>query len=240
MEFLRRRPPRSALVFFGLAALCAGAAIVLMGAWQRQVVATRPDVGEPTPVVVAAADLIRGTQLADAMLEIRQVPASLVPPGAVEQVEDAIGQTLVADIAVGEAITTTRIGSAGSGPIAALVPAGLRAFVLHSGVPEGTLRSGDVVDVLATFGAGGGRPYTDTVATDIQVLRVLVTPEGLTASVDEAGVAVVVLADPETVEVLARASALGIITISIAGPETAGFPGGAVGEASPTPGYLDG
>ena len=50
----------------------------------------------------------------------------------------------------------------------------------------------------------------------------------------------VVLADPTTVETLARASALGVVTVSIAGPDEVGSPGAAMGEASPAPGYLDG
>ena len=56
----------------------------------------------------------------------------------------------------------------------------------------------------------------------------------------DTGVQIVVLADPATVETLARASALGVVTVSIAGPDGVGSPGAAMGEASRAPGYLDG
>jgi len=240
MDLLRRRPPTSALVYFGLAALCAVAAITLMDAYRRHVEATRPDVGPAVSVVVAASDLVRGTVLAEPALTVRPIPSSLVPPGALTLVDDALGRTLVADIADGEVVTRTRVGSSEAGPVAALVPPGLRAFVLRSGVPAGTLRSGDLVDVLATYGAGGGRPYTDTVATEVQVLKVLAAAEGISASGADTGAQIVVLADAATVETLARASALGVVTVSIAGPDEVGSPGAAMGEASPAPGYLDG
>ncbi len=164
-------------MYFGLAAVCAVAAITLMDAYRQHVEATRPDVGPAVSVVVAGSDLVRGTVLAEPALTLRPIPSSLVPPGALTLVDDALGRTLVADIADGEVVTRTRVGSSEAGPVAALVPPGLRAFVLRSGVPAGTLRSGDLVDVLATYGAGGGRPYTDTVATEVQVLKVLATAD---------------------------------------------------------------
>jgi len=226
-------------VYFGLAAVCAVSAVTLMETYRQRVEATRPDVGPAVSVVVASSDLVRGTVLAEPALAVRPIPSSLVPPGALTVVDDAVGRTLVADIADGEVVTRTRVGSDEAGPVAALVPPGLRAFVLHSGVPAGTLRSGDLVDVLATYGAGGGRPYTDTVATEVQVLEVLTASEGISTSGTDTGAQIVVLADPTTVETLARASALGVVTVSIAGPDGVGFPGAAMGEASPAPGYLD-
>ena len=56
----------------------------------------------------------------------------------------------------------------------------------------------------------------------------------------DTGVQIVVLADPATVETLARASTLGVVTVSIAGTDEVGSPGAAMGEASRAPGYLDG
>ena len=227
MNLLRRRPPTSALVFFGLASTCAVAAIILIESYRSHIESTRPDVGPPTTVIVAAADLIRGTWLTDSTVQTRDIPSSLAPPGSLTTVEEVVGQVLVADIANGEVLTRTRLGAEGAGPVAALVPPGLRAFVLGSGAPPGTLRSGDLVDVIATYGAGGGRPYTDTVATGVQVLKVLESSDGAggaSAGVGtDAGAQVVVLADPDTVELLARASVLGVVTVSIAGPDDTGF-----------------
>ena len=103
------------------------------------------------------------------------MPSTLAPPGSLTSLEQVDGRVLVADIAEGEALTESRLGGARAGPIAALVPPGLRAFVLPSGPPAGTVRPGDEVDVLATYGANAGRPYTETVAPALQVLDVVET-----------------------------------------------------------------
>ena len=72
---------------------------------------------------------------------------------------------LIADIAEGEILTGTRLARSGVGPLSALVPSGLRAFSLPAAVSPGSLAPGDLIDVVGTFGANGGRPYTDTVAS---------------------------------------------------------------------------
>ena len=88
------------------------------------------------------------------------------------------------------------------------MPSGLRAFVLPVGPPAGTVRSGDRVDVVATYGANAGRPYTDTVATALEVLEVI--EGGGAASSSTVG----------GVEALARASSLALLSIAIVGAES--------------------
>ncbi|MGZ8598494.1 MAG: Flp pilus assembly protein CpaB, partial [Actinomycetota bacterium] len=183
--------------------------------------ATRPDVGPPTAVVVAADDLTRGSILDAGSLSIVDVPSTLVPPGSLTSPDEASGRVLAADLAEGEILTQTRLSGAGSGPVAALVPAGLRAFVLPAGPPAGTVRSGDEIDVLATYGANAGRPYTETVASGLEVLDVV---EGGSTIVNGSsgapgGPPIVVLADPLTVERLARAASLALLSIAIVGDD---------------------
>jgi Flp pilus assembly protein CpaB len=224
MELLRRRPPRAAVVSAGLAVACAVAAVAVVTVWAREIEASRPDLGPPAQVVVANADLVRGTELAARSLTVETMPSSLVPPGSLTAVEQAVGRVMVADLAAGEVVTRTRVASRGAGPIAALVPPGLRGIVVASGVPSGVLRPGDLVDVIATYGSSGGRPYTDTVATALSVVRVLPEEQGFGAETPgRSGASIVLLADPATAEGLARASALGLITVAIAGPQ-AGSP----------------
>jgi len=187
--------------------------------------ATRPDVGPPTPVVVAAADLTRGSSLVPDSFRVVDVPSTLVPPGSLTGLEQVAGRVLVADIAEGETLTETRLGGARAGPIAALVPPGLRAFVLPSGPPAGTVRPGDEVDVLATYGAFAGRASTETVAPALEALDV-VDADGAVAiasgpGAPPAGPPIVVLADPSTVERLARAASLGLLSIAIVGDDPA-------------------
>lgn len=225
LQLFRRKLPRSAILWFAGAALAAIGAVLAVQAHVATLEATRPDVGSPTGVVVAASDLSRGETLDAASLRVVDVPSTLVPPGAITAPDEVAGRVLATDLAEGEALTETRLAGAGSGPIAALVPPGLRAFVLPSGPPVGTVRSGDQVDVLATYGANAGRPYTETVASALEVLDVVEggTPVSTTTSAAPAGPPIVVLADPATVERLARASSLALLSISIIGDDAATF-----------------
>ncbi|HLA92845.1 MAG TPA: Flp pilus assembly protein CpaB [Actinomycetota bacterium] len=209
---LRRWSPRSKLLL--VLALVAGAgSFSIVRGYAAELEALRPSTGEPTAVVVAAVDLVRGSALVEDDLRVEHVPSAYVPPGAIGSVQDAIGQTLVADLAEGEPLTRTRIGSAG-GPVASLVPSGLRAFVVPAGVPAGVVRAGDRVDVLATF--GGPHPYTDTVGADLEVLSVIDEPEGTFEASGSGGPSLVLLVSPETAERLAHARAFATLSITIA------------------------
>ena len=216
-----RRVPRSALTWFAGAAVAAAGATLAVRSHVATIEANRPDLGAPTSIVVAAADLTRGGTLAVDSLAVVEVPAALVPPGAVTSPDALAGRVLATDLAEGEALTETRLAGAGSGPIAALVPPGLRAFVLPTGPPAGTVRPGDEIDVLATYGANAGRPYTETVASALEVLQVVEGSPSVSAGSSgvPAGPPVVVLADPLTVERLARAASLGLLSIAIAGDD---------------------
>ena len=223
LDIFRRKLPRSATMWFAGAALAAVGAVLVVQAHVAALSATRPDVGQPTAVTVAASDLMRGTTLDVTSLRVIDVPSALLPPGAVSTPEQVAGRVLGADLAEGEVLTQTRLAGAGSGPIAALVPPGLRAFVLATSPPAGTIRPGDQIDVLATYAANAGRPYTETVASALEVLDVIDggAPVASGASGAPAGPPIVVLADPLTVERLARASSLALLTVSILGDDTA-------------------
>ncbi len=216
-----RRLPRSAVVWFAGSALAAAGATLAMRSHLATLEANRPDLGAPTTIVVAATDLPRGGTIAADSLGVVEVPSTLVPPGALTSPESVTGRVLAADMAEGEVLTETRLAGAGLGPIAALVPPGLRAFVLPNGPPAGAVRSGDTIDVLATYGANAGRPYTETVASDLEVLQVVETAASVATGSNGApvGPPIVVLADPLTVERLARAASLAMLSIAIAGED---------------------
>ena len=203
------------------AAVAAAGAMVAMRAHVAQLEANRPDLGAPTTVVVAARDLARGLTLATASLEVVEMPSTFAPPGVVTSIE---GHRAGARDRPGRGRGAHRDPPrrGGPGPIAALVPPGLRAFVLPTGPPAGTVRPGDAIDVLATYGANAGRPYTETVASALEVLRGRrrrsAGRDGVGGA--PAGPPIVVLADPLTVERLARASSLALLSISIAGDGT--------------------
>jgi len=60
-----------------------------------------------------------------------------------------------------------------AGPVASLIPQGLRAFAVPTSLPRGLVAPGDLVDVLATFNAG--QPHTEIVVSSVEVLLVLGT-----------------------------------------------------------------
>jgi Flp pilus assembly protein CpaB len=220
-----RRWPRAARVTAALAALCGAAAFVLTQGYVQRVEASRPELGAPVRVAVAARDLARGATLGADALQVREIPPEFVPPGAVRDPADAQGRVLIAPLASGEALTWTRMAAPRTGPVAALIPPGLRAFVVATDVPPQAVRSGDRVDVLATF--GGGRPHTETVSTGLEVLSVL--GSGQTDALSGAPSdepRLVLLVSPDVAERLAYAAAFGDLSVTIAGADVVPAPAG--------------
>lgn len=209
--FRRRWSSRSKL-FAALSVLAGVAAFLVVRGYAARLEALRPVAGDPVPVVVAARSLSRGTVLSADLLRVQRLPSAYAPPGSIASVEQAEGRALVSDLAEGEVVTGTRVGVEG-GAVASLVPSGLRAFPIRAGVPPGTLRPGDRVDVLATF--GGPRPYTDTVASGLEVLSIVDEEEGSFAAGGQ-GPSLVLLVSPDTAERLAYAVAFGTPSITIA------------------------
>jgi len=208
-----RRWPMRARALLALSLACGLAAFLLVRAEEARLAGLGPALGNPVPVVVAAEPLHRGEELAPDDLRVELVPSRYAPPGALRSVEGAVGRTLLTDLAPGEPLTATRLAPSG-GPVASRVPSGLRAFVVPSGMPAGVFRPGDRVDVLATF--GGQRPYTQTVASGLEVLSVLAPEAGLAGPAPE-GPSLVLLVSPATAERLAHATAFGHLTVTIAG-----------------------
>jgi len=209
---LRRWPLRSK-VFAVLAVVAAAASFGLVRGYAAEIEALRPSTGDPVPVVVATQPLTRGTVLVEDALRVDQIPSAYAPPGAIGSVEDAVGRTLVSDLAEGEPVTRTRVAGDG-GPVASRVASGLRAFVVEAGIPAGVLQPGDLVDVIATF--GGPRPYTETVGTALEVLSIIEDDPGTFEAAGPAGPSLVLLVSPETAERLAHATAFASIAVTVA------------------------
>jgi Flp pilus assembly protein CpaB len=200
---------------FAVLAVASGiAAFAIVRGYAARLEALRPLVGRPVPVVVAAADLTRGTSVGGSMVRVASLPSLLAPPGSFADVTELAGRVLLTDVAEGEAITRTRLAARSAGPVAALVEPGLRAAAVESGLPPGAVRPGDRVDVLATY--GGERPHTETVASGLEVLRVMsMSPPGTTPGGPEAP-SLVLLVSPVDAERLAYAKAFADLTVSVA------------------------
>ena len=219
---LRRRWPLASKILIGVAVLLGALAFVFVRDYQDRVEAAHPAVGPQMAVVMAASDLVRGTVLSDAALQVASLPETFVPPGAIRDLASLDGRVLTADIETGEVITRSRVSEPQVGPIAALVPAGLRAVTIPGNVPEGTLKAGDRIEIYATY--GGGRPHTELVASGLEVLRVLTGSTdqgggiGGTTTSGDAGVTLVLLVDSDAAERLAYARSFAQLQVTILGP----------------------
>ena len=218
-----RRWPLASKVLVGVAVVLGALAFVVVRGYQDRVEARHPAVGAPLVVVRATTDLARGTTLSDDMLTASSVPTEFAPPGAVRDAASIVGRALESDVDAGEIITRSRLAGSGVGPVAALVPHGLRAVIVGGGLPPGTLRAGDRVEVFATY--GGGRPHTELVATDLEVVRILddaaAGPGIGGAATGDAGVALVLLVDGDVAARLAYATTFGQLQIAILAPDAA-------------------
>jgi Flp pilus assembly protein CpaB len=186
----------------GLAAAFAILALVL---------ALRPDPGgaHPTaPILVAKHDLAPGSTLAPADVVLRQLPADLLPTGALSTVGAATGHVLGGALRAGEPITDVRLvdgGLPGGAPGTSAVPVRLAdpgvADLLHPGVRVDVVTTDQADDPASAAGAvlaSGAIVLTvrdaDTAPGQHGRLVVLALPEQLATRV-----AVVSLRQPVTV-----------------------------------------
>jgi Flp pilus assembly protein CpaB len=146
------------------------AAVLLLHGYLSRDALARP-IGPNIGVVVAAETLDRGTTVQPSALRMARLPRQYAPPGAITDMSKAAGRVLLAGLLPGEVVTETRLARVRAGPVASLVPRGLRAFAVPTSLAPGAVVPGDRVDVLATFGSG--QPHTEMVANGAEVLLVL-------------------------------------------------------------------
>jgi pilus assembly protein CpaB len=215
---MRRKWSASSKLFAFLGVVFGLGAFVLVQGYANRARALSSVFGQPRPVIEAAQDLARGTGLAPSMLRTASYPEAFAPPGAFRAATDVTGRILSTDLTEGEPVTATRLAPQGSGPVAGLVPAGLRAFVVPLDVSPALIHRGDHLDVLATF--GGAHPHTETVATGVEVLLVHASQPSSVAGGDGPGTAsLVLLVSPAQAEELAYSRAFAQITVSLEGPD---------------------
>jgi Flp pilus assembly protein CpaB len=183
--------------------------------------------GPLRPVVVAVRPLEPGSVVAADDVAVRQMPAGVVPEGALAAIADARGRTVVAPAYPGVPIVAGQLAPDGRRGLTALVPPGRRAVAVPNGRPSLTLVRGDTVDVLATFdpaGATEGAPPTFPVAVDALVVDV---------GDESAAVAV----SPEEAARVAFALASGVVTLAVVSPVDEAVSGSSTpaGPAPPDP-----
>ncbi len=227
---MRSRGAKRSWFFLTGAALSAGLAGVLLHSYLQRLEASAGSAGPRIPVLVASQDVPRGTPVAAEHLSVVHMLKAFVPPRPLSKVSQAAGRVALGDLLKGEVVTDHRLARVRAGPVASLVPEGLRAFAVPTSLPPGTVRPGDHVDVLATFASG--QPHTEVVVTGVEVLFVLsggVGPERneFEAAPEGSGQAstLILLVAPEQEESLAFARAFANLEVAIAPSAESGLSG---------------
>lgn len=107
------------------------------------------------PVVVAKTDVPPKTRLTAEMLQIVNVPPEYIQPGAVQEINKAVGIVAREQIVAGEQVTQRRLLLEGkSAGFSGIIPPDKRAITVAvtevTGV-AGLVKPGDYVDVIVTF-----------------------------------------------------------------------------------------
>jgi pilus assembly protein CpaB len=225
---VRGRLIRSPRAYAGVSAACGVLAMLAVRAYATTMAGTAAPEGRAVAVVVAARPVARGVVVSRADLRVEVVPSRYAEPGSLSTLSKAAGRVALADLAPGETVTQTRLARVRAGPVASLLPEGLRAFAVPTSLPMGTVRPGDHVDVLATY--GGSQPHTESVVEAVEVLLVL-GPGGIGGAPKAGGISLdasaaggpstqtlVVLVAPEQEHELAYARAFADLEVAIAPP----------------------
>ena len=132
------------------------------------------------PIWVAKGDIPAGTSGADierkGMLEKSEIVRRSVVPGAISNPDQVAELVTTQPIFAGEQVSTRRFSTPSQRGIKAQLTGVQRAIEIDGGqhnLLAGTLKTGDKVDLVATFTAGGnaGAVVTRIVLRDIEVLR---------------------------------------------------------------------
>lgn len=138
------------------------------------------------PTVVAKRYIEAGTLVTadtvDTLFEVKLVHPSALLPGAIDDLQLLVDQTLQVPRLPGDQVTTDMVGSTGASSIAAGLLPDHRAIAIDVSRATGALgviRRGDLVDVIATVDLAGvaGRGGAAVSAVVIRGARVLVVPQ---------------------------------------------------------------
>jgi pilus assembly protein CpaB len=185
-----------------------------------------PSAGGPgggVTVVSAAMRIPYGTKLESRHIKMIEVPASIVPPGAIHDFKEVDGSIVKGDILEGEIVLKDRIAGNGAGSsLAALVEPNKRAVTVRVndviGV-AGFLLPGNYVDVLGTrLEASTSRmAVTETI---INMVKVLAVDQTVATSKNDPVVvrAVTLELDPKQAELLVKWEEQGTIQLALRNP----------------------
>jgi Flp pilus assembly protein CpaB len=183
-----RRLSRSPVVFWALVALLAVLTATVVGGLTGRARAEAARYGSLRTVAVARRAVDAGTVLRPSDVSEERVPAAFLPEGWVRSASEVVGRTVVVALFQGAPVLRGQVAPWGVRGVAALLPPGARAVAVPTGGATPKLRTGDVVDVLATLDAEVGAGEEPTVEVAVGALVVDVGEEAATVAVapDEA------------------------------------------------------
>lgn len=141
------------------------------------------------PLVVAAYDLPEGHTLTEPDLQVRQLPRSQAPEGAIDDPAKIVGQTLRVFRGAGDVIHLSHLG--GEEIILSSEERAVAIHVSDAAGLAGLIRTGDSVGVTAVMESNEG-PYAKTVANGLRILyispefKAIQQPQGAPSSSDDA------------------------------------------------------
>jgi Flp pilus assembly protein CpaB len=201
----RRLTPRTGLPG-GRAAL--GGLLVALAALALFVALSQSGRHQDTSYVVAARSLPQGATLTPSDLTIRHGAVDEdLRPRTVARLRDAVGRVLLGPVSAGDPLLRHQLADAGAAEVAPQ----LSFAVSPERALGGTLRVGDHLRVLVTYGQDADAP-TQVAAPDVEVLDVR---QGSDEALGSSSALVVTVAVPrdQDATALARASSAGKLTL---------------------------
>jgi pilus assembly protein CpaB len=130
---------------------------------------------ETVPVVVAKVDIRRGDTIGPDKIQMRDFPKDAVPAAAITREPDALHRVAVHSLVKDEPLLDTKLSPKnGKGGLAALIPAGMRAFTIQTPYLAnhlaGLVLPGSKVDVLLTM-TGVGTDERSAVGVTMTLLQ---------------------------------------------------------------------
>lgn len=213
---------RTRLLMIGFVALALGAFVSYVV--YKNVLTRNSSSNEPgVPVLVAASTLEVGAKVAEADLNIVNIPASAVPPGAYHKKSSVIGRGVVLPIPKGDYILPSKLASenAGSG-LPSLIPPGMRAVSVKVNdvvSVAGFVQPGTRVDVLLTGNPeGAGGPQTSTVLENVAVIAAGQKLDRSATGEAQTTPVITLLVSPDDAQKLTLAQNQGKIQLSLRNP----------------------
>jgi len=160
--------------------------------------------GEILEVVLARVDIAKDSTISQDMITLKRIRSNAYQPGDLTAIDSAVGKFARLDILKGQHVNSSMVrSSAGIKFLSQRIPKGMRAMTLSVdkiSAIEGLIKPSDHVDIIGTFGLGGGQ---NLVVTLFQGIKILATGKNISPHrIDSTADTVTVALKPEDIKLL--------------------------------------